>query len=430
MKVLLIGSGGRESALAYKIKESNSVEKLFISPGNPGTEEYGLNVSIPDNNEAIHNFCKENSIDLVVVGPEIPLVKGIGDFLRSNNIKVFGPDAKAAQIESSKSFSKHLMVKYGIPTALYKEFSSAEADEALSYLKAQHYPVVIKTDGLAAGKGVIIASDYKEAEESVHSIFQEKLFGDSGSKIVIEEFMEGEEASIFAVTDGKEFVTLPASQDHKRIGNNDTGKNTGGMGAYAPAPLVTDQILANIKENIIAPVISAMNKEGYTFIGCLYAGVMLTRSGVKVVEFNCRFGDPETQAVLPLLEGDFAKLLYSAAEGKLEKNSVKYNGGSSVCVVAASEGYPDTYKSGFEISGLDKVDDVFCFQAGTRKVNNKLITSGGRVLGVTSFVKENDLRKAKEKAYNALSRIAFDNMYFRKDIADKALKSLPVENKV
>lgn len=430
MRVLLIGSGGRESALAYKLSGSKSLEQLYISPGNPGTEEYGKNVSIQDTHEAVLSFCTEKKIDLVVVGPEVPLVKGIGEFLRTNNILVFGPDSKAAQIESSKSFSKHLMNKYGVPTAAYKEFSSLETEEALLYLKSQSYPVVIKADGLAAGKGVIIALNYKEAEESVYSIFRDNLFGQSGSKIIIEEFMEGEEASIFAITDGKDFVTLPPSQDHKRIGDNDTGKNTGGMGAYAPAPLVNKEIMTTIEEKIIAPVLSAMNKEGYTFIGCLYAGVMLTKSGVKVVEFNCRFGDPETQAVMPLLEGEFAQLLYSAAAGNLDKSLIKYNGGSSVCVVAASEGYPDSYKSGFEIAGLNKTDGVFFFHAGTKSINNKIITSGGRVIGVTSFVKENDLRKAKDKAYSALSQICFDNIYFRKDIADKAFKYLTEENKV
>ena len=280
----------------------------------------------------------------------------------------------------------------------------------------------MKADGLAAGKEVLICSSISDAEKALKEIFIDKVFGDSGNKLIIEEFMFGEEASIFAITDGKNFICLPSAQDHKRIGDNDTGKNTGGMGAYSPAPVVTKSILAEVEEKIIAPTISGMEKEGRTFIGCLYCGIMITSEGPKVVEFNCRFGDPETQVVLPVLEGDFLKLLYSASTGSLDKSAVKYSGGSAVCVVAASKGYPDAFTKGFDISGLDKTDsDIVIFHAGTKESDGKFVTNGGRVLGITSITKEMDLKLAKQKAYDALDKIYFDGIYFRKDIADRAI---------
>jgi phosphoribosylamine---glycine ligase len=423
MNVCLIGSGGREHALAYRIKKSKSLSNLFIIPGNPGMESLGNLIDIPVNDfEALTEFCKENLIDLVVVGPEQPLAVGIADYLRSKGIKVFGPDKAAADIEVSKSFSKALMKKYSIPTAKYEEFGSGQKDEVLSYLTVSDYPLVIKADGLAAGKGVIICNNHDEAKDAVEKIFTEKIFGSAGDKIVIEEFMHGLEASVFAVTDGVNFVCLPAAQDHKRVGDGDTGKNTGGMGAYAPAPLITPQLQNVIDTKIIQPTLNALLAEGRRFIGCLYAGIMVTAEGPKVVEFNCRFGDPETQVVLPLVEGDFAKLLYSAAEMNLDKSSVSFSGGSSVCVVAASGGYPDEFKKGYEIKGIDQIndDDIIVFHAGVKKTDGKIVTNGGRVLGVTSVLKENDLKKAKEKAYTAVNKICFDDIYFRHDISDKA----------
>jgi len=426
MNVLLVGSGGRESALVYKIAESKLLNRLYIVPGNPGTKLLGENITLPLNDyDAVYDFCLEHNVELIVVGPEQPLVDGISDYLRRKGIKVFGPDKDAADIEAHKSFAKRLMADYRIPTAEYAEFNSGELIKAKDFIRTQKFPCVIKADGLAAGKGVLICHDVIEAEKAIEEIFVDKIFGASGDKLIIEEFMEGEEASIFAVTDGDDFVCLPSAQDHKRIGNNDTGKNTGGMGAYSPAPIVTNEILTDIEENIIKPTLSALKKENRKFIGCLYCGIMITKDGVKVVEFNCRFGDPETQAVLPLLEGDFLRLLYSAAAGKIDKSAVKYSGGSAVCVVAASKGYPDSYKKGYEITGLQDVGkDVIIFHAGTMETKGKVVTSGGRVLGVTAVVEGNNLKEAKDHAYRAMKKIHFNNIYYRTDIADKALKQL------
>ncbi len=424
MNVVLIGSGGREHALAQKIHESKSLNKLYCIPGNPGTKIFSENKSINiTDKDLISDFCTEHKIDLVVIGPEKPLADGLADFLRSKGIKVFGPDSEAAAIESHKSFAKNLMNKYAIPTASFVEFMSDEIVNAKAAIRNMDYPLVIKADGLAAGKGVIICEDFHQAKLTLDEIFNNKIFGDAGNKIIVEEFMFGEEASIFAITDGHDFICLPAAQDHKRAGDNDTGKNTGGMGAYAPAPLITKNLQDKIELKIIKPTIKALSEEGKTFIGCLYAGLMITNSGPKVVEFNCRFGDPETQTVLPLLDGDFLELLYTAASGKLDKNCVKYNGGSSVCVVIASGGYPDEYKSGYGISGLvNHSKNISIFHAGTKEDNGKIITAGGRVLGVTSFIPELDLKKAKDIAYEAANKIHFPDMYFRKDIADKAIK--------
>ncbi|MHB8852664.1 MAG: phosphoribosylamine--glycine ligase [Ignavibacteriaceae bacterium] len=422
MKVLLIGSGGREHALAYKIKESKLLEKLFILPGNTGTEGLGENVSgnMNDSN-FILSFCKKEKIDLVVIGPEKPLVEGLADILRKSGINVFGPDKGAAEIEAYKSFAKGLMEKYNIPTAAYMEFNSQMMNEAEKYISNQNYPLVIKADGLAAGKGVLICNNYQEAASALNELFVKKIFGNAGDKIIIEEFLVGQEASIFAITDGEEFICLPAAQDHKRIGNNDEGKNTGGMGAYSPAPIVNEFILEQVQEKIIKPTLSALKTEGRKFNGCLYCGIMINNNEAKVVEFNCRFGDPETQSVMPLLEGDFLRLLYSTAIGKLDKESVRYNGGASVCVVAASEGYPDEYKSGFIISGLDEASkEAFVFHAGTKKDGENILTNGGRVLGITSFIPTNDLSKAKEKVYRAMNKIHYNNIYYRTDISDKA----------
>ena len=426
MNVLVIGSGGREHALTYKIVESEKLENLYILPGNPGTAKLGENIDInPDDNSAVLQFCLDKGIDLVVIGPEKPLVNGLSDKLRKNNIKVFGPSANAARIESEKSFAKRLMKQYQIPTAAYVEFSSGEYSKAEDYLSSVKYPVVIKADGLAAGKGVIICNSKDEGLETLLKIFKDKIFGKSGDKIIVEEFLSGEEASIFAITDGEKFYILPPAQDHKRIGDNDTGKNTGGMGAYSPAPIINNKILRQIEKEIIFPTLKGLSETGNKFIGCLYCGLMITNDGPKVIEFNCRFGDPETQCVLPLLDGDFLQLLYSAASGSLQYNSIKYNGGSSVCVIAASKGYPDTYKTGYRISGFEKIDnpDIVVFHSGTKLVGNRLLTNGGRVIGVTSVISTNNISEAKKLAYEALEKIQFTDIYFRKDIASKAIKS-------
>ena len=423
--VLLIGSGGREHALAYKISQSKSLNKLYIASGNPGTKKLGENVSLNiEDFDAVVSFCTEKNINLVVIGPEKPLVDGLADILRENNINVFGPNKDAAAIEGYKSFAKNLMKKYNVPTAGYSEFTSSQISDAEEFLRKSKYPVVIKADGLAAGKGVIICNNLDEGLKTINEMFVKKVFGAAGEKIIIEEFLFGEEASIFAITDGDKFVCLPSSQDHKRIGDNDTGKNTGGMGAYSPAPLVTKELQDRIENEIISPTLKAMSKEKKKFNGCLYCGLMINNGIPKVVEFNCRFGDPETQAVLPLLEGDFLELLYSAAIGNLNKDSVHYSGGSSVCVVAASKGYPEKYEKGFEISGLDDVNtDIIVFHAGTKEENGKILTNGGRVLGITSLIKKNDLKSAKQKSYEALSKINYNGIYFRKDISDKAFKN-------
>lgn len=423
MNVLLIGSGGREHALAYKIAESPKLTKLYCAPGNPGIEQLAelvdLNIS---NKSAVVKFCKTNKIDLVVIGPEQPLVDGLADILRENKINVFGPNKYAAMIEGDKSFSKELMKKYGIPTADFEVFTKNEKDKVLSYLDRTSYPTVIKASGLAAGKGVAICNSKEEAVKTIDEYFENDIFGESGHTIVIEEFLEGEEASVFVVTDGMHYIVLPPSQDHKRALDGDKGKNTGGMGAYAPAPLITDALMLDIKESIISPTLEALAEENRLYSGCLYCGLMITEDGPKVIEFNCRFGDPETQCVLPLLEGDFLQLLYTTAIGKIDKSAVKYNGGSSVCVVAASKGYPDKYEKGFEITGLDlNQENVIIYHAGTKKVNDKIVTNGGRVIGVTSILKENNLSLAKLIAYDALSKINFNGITYRTDIADRAL---------
>ena len=426
MNVLLIGSGGREHAIALKISESKNLSSLYCLPGNPGTEKIATNILLDiSDHQLIINFCLKEQIDLVIIGPEQPLVEGLSDSLRNNDILVFGPSKSASRIESSKSFAKNIMFRSNVLTAKYREFDIEDYSLAKEYISKIQFPIVIKADGLAAGKGVIICENLPDADKALKEIFDEKIFGDSGNKIIIEEFMEGEEASVFAITDGDDFICLPAAQDHKRIGDGDKGKNTGGMGAYAPAPIVDDKLMKTIEAEVIKPVLKELKNSGNKFIGCLYAGLMIKNSIPKVVEFNCRFGDPETQVVLPIIEGDFLELLYSAAKRKLNKNAVKYSGGSSVCVVASSKGYPDRYEKGFEIKGLNQnEDEIIVYHAGTKKLDNKIVTNGGRVLGITSVIKSFDLKTAQKKAYEAVSKVKFEGMYFRKDIAEKAFKYL------
>ncbi len=424
MKVAIIGSGGREHALAYKIRESKNCSGLFILPGNPGTKAIGQNVDIDVKNyKKILNFCLNEKIDLVVIGPEVSLVEGLSDLLRENNINVFGPNKNAAEIEAHKSFAKRLMNEYKIPTANFVEFDSSQLTAAKKYLEKANFPLVVKADGLAAGKGVLICENTEEGYSAIDELFVNKIFGESGNKVVIEEFLTGQEASIFAITDGEKFICLPSSQDHKRIGDGDTGKNTGGMGAYSPTPVVSEEILKKVEQDIIKPTLQGLKRKNRKFIGCLYCGLMITELGPKVIEFNCRFGDPETQVVLPLLKGDFLSLLYSASIGKLDENAVSYSGGAAVCVVAASKGYPDKYEKGFEITGLDKINNLntIVFHAGTKESNGNITTNGGRVLGVTSFIEESNLALAKNIAYDALSKIHFEGIYFRNDIADKGI---------
>lgn len=422
MNVVLIGSGGREHAIAYKIKESKQLGELYIIPGNPGTKILGNNIDLDSSNhQTIIKFCKDNLVDLVIIGPEIPLVNGLADSLRINNIHVFGPSKKAAEIEGDKSFSKNLMKKYNIPTAAFKIFTKEEYTSALKYLGEIKYPTVIKASGLAAGKGVAICETKEDAEKYVQQCFKESLFGSSGETLVIEEFLQGEETSIFAITDGDDFVLLPASQDHKRRFDGDIGPNTGGMGAYAPAPLVTEEILNRISEKVIIPTLNAMKSEGRRYNGCLYAGLMIQNGEPSVVEFNCRFGDPETQVVLPIIEGDFLELLNSSANGKINKDSISVSNKNAITVVAASDGYPGNYLKDFEITGIEDAqnENVIIFHAGTRKEGNILKTNGGRVLNVTG-VTDKSLSYTKNIVYNALAKVKYEGKVYRKDISDKA----------
>lgn len=424
MNVALIGSGGREHIIATRIFKSNNLDKLYIIPGNAGTAQLGTNVSLDTtNHNEIINFCKEHRVSFVIIGPEAPLASGLSDDLREKGIKVFGPSQKAARIESDKSFSKDLMSEYNIPTAKYKTFNSKDYENTLIYLENTAYPVVIKASGLAAGKGVSICNDFSEAKNAVDNCFFNNKFGQAGNKIVIEEFLSGEEFSIFAITDGNDYVLLPAAQDHKRIGEGDTGENTGGMGAYAPVPFVTKELLSEVENKIIRPTLKALADLGNPYSGCLYAGLILTNEGPKVIEFNCRFGDPETQVVLPLLEGNLLDLLYSAAEGEVDKNAVKYNGGSALCVVLVSGGYPGKYEKGFVISGLENIidQDIQVVHAGTKIQDGKILTNGGRVLNVVSILRGNNLSQCKTKAYQAISKVNFEGIYYRKDIGFKAL---------
>jgi phosphoribosylamine--glycine ligase len=425
MNVVLIGSGGREHALALALSKSKKLSQLFILPGNPGTKPLGkiveLNVS---DYQSILEFCLSQKIDLVVIGPEQPLVDGLSDLLRKNDIAVFGPSKEAARIEGEKSFAKDLMNENNIPTAQYKIFQLNQKKDLLNYLLEQNYPIVIKADGIAAGKGVVIPDNLETATITIRNFFDNSIFGPAGEKVVIEEFLTGQEVSLFIMTDGDEYVLLPAAQDHKRIGDGDTGKNTGGMGAYAPAPILTPEILDEVKSKIVEPILEALKKKGAKYNGCLYCGLILTEEGPKVIEFNCRFGDPETQVVLPLLEGDLLELFYSVAVGNIKKDAVNYNGGSAVCVVAASEGYPDAYEKGKIITGIENAishfPDSIIYHAGTKEKEGALLTNGGRVLGVTSVLKNNDLKKCKQIAYETLTYINFNGIYYRTDISDKA----------
>lgn len=423
MNILLIGSGGREHALAWAIKKSDSIGELYCSPGNPGIFQIAKKAEVDTENlSSLVKFCKDSSIDLVVVGPEQPLANGIADALRESSINVFGPSKKAAMLESSKAYAKEFMIKYGIPTAQYKKFDKNDFEKCKKYIDSLNsFPIVIKADGLAAGKGVVIAESQEEAINTIEGMFSGK-FGAAGDTLVIEEFMQGQEASILAVTDGKNFVTLASSQDHKRIYDGDKGPNTGGMGAYSPAPIVNDDVLEKVRQQIIVPAIEGMRQEGTPFIGCLYAGLMIDKGNPKVVEFNVRFGDPETQAVLFNFNGDFAKLLYSASVGKLDNSAINTVCEShTCCVIMASAGYPGTYPKGQEITGIEdaEANGSIVFHAGTELLNGKLVASGGRVLGVTG--KGQTLNDAIDNAYDSVRKITFEHCFYRNDIGQKGL---------
>lgn len=424
MKVLLIGSGGREHALAWKLSQGASVDKIYCVPGNPGMAELAKceNVDLPTGDlEGLAHFAEQNGCQLTVVGPEAPLVAGIADVFERHNLAVFGPSKLAAQLEGSKSFSKELMAKYNIPTAFFKVCRTAA--EAKTFINVKGAPIVVKADGLAAGKGVVVAMTKEEALDAVDMIMADKKFGAAGNTIVVEEFMPGEEASLLAFTDGRTVVPMIAAQDHKRVFDGDKGPNTGGMGAYAPAPVMTEELKYLALKTILEPTVKAMAAEGMPYKGCLYAGLMVKDKEVKVVEFNCRFGDPETQAVLPLLDGDLAEIMLSCAQGNLRPEMVKWKQGAAVSVVMASAGYPGDYEKGKEIKGLEFVpptESAVVFHAGTAEKDGKIVTNGGRVLGVTAVA--GDIASAKAAAYKMVSKIDFEGAFCRKDIAWRALK--------
>ena len=424
MNILVIGGGGREHTLAWKLAQSPSATKLYAIPGNPGmaaVAECVSGISIEDN-EAVVAFAEEHAIDLAVIGPEVPLTNGIIDAFEAAGILAFGPRKAAAELEGSKAFSKGLMKKYGIPTAKYEVFTDAEA--AKDYVRQEGAPIVIKADGLAAGKGVIVAETCDEALAAVADIMEDQEFGAAGNRVVIEEFMEGEEASLLCFTDGETIVPMISSQDHKRAYDGDKGPNTGGMGTYAPAPVMTPAMIEATKEKILKPVIAAMKQEGRKYQGCLYAGLMITKDGPKVVEFNARFGDPETQVVLPLLKSDLVDIMVACAkgDGSLKDLDIAWSDGAAVCVVLASGGYPKSYRKGYEITGLDEAEKLGChvFHAGTAERDGSVVTAGGRVLGVVAEAA--DVRAAVDKAYQGVNVIDFKDKMFRHDIAHRALE--------
>jgi phosphoribosylamine--glycine ligase len=422
MKILVIGSGGREHALVWKISQSPKVSKIFCAPGNAGISHLVQCVDIgEDNMVGLANFAQKMKIDLTIVGPELPLSRGMVDEFDKLGLKIFGPNQKATQIESSKVFSKYLMKKYNIPSANYAVFQDIK--KAFDYVKQQAFPLVIKADGLAAGKGVFIVKGIKQAKEALDSLMKKKIFGDAGEYVVIEEFLEGEEISVLAFSDGETVVPMVSSQDHKKIFNKDKGPNTGGMGAYSPVPFYNDLSRKIVLQKILKPTIEGLKTEGREYKGVLYAGLILTKEGPKVLEFNARFGDPETQVVLPRLETDLIEIFNAVIEGNLHKINLKWKDNAVVCVVIASGGYPGKYQKGKVIDGLKSLEEmknIIVFHAGTKFQDGKVVTSGGRVLGITAWA--DTIFKAKEKAYEGVEKIYFEEMYYRKDIALKGIK--------
>lgn len=425
MKILVLGNGGREHAIIRQLSRSPKASKIYCTIGNAGIDEIAESVSIkPDDAVLLREFAINERIDLTVVGPEIPLAAGVVDEFMKHGLKIFGPNASAARLENSKVFAKEFMLKHGIPTAQFAVFTSDGKSDALKYLETAAYPAVIKADGLAAGKGVVIAKNIADASLALKDMFENHLFGSAGDNVVIEQFLTGNEASIFAVCDGTDYVVLPSAQDHKKIGDGETGKNTGGMGSYAPADkLVTPEVIERVKTRIIEPVLKHMKDEGNEFKGCLYCGLMIDESGDPyVIEFNTRFGDPETQVVLPLIRSDLVELFNASAEGKLKSYRLDIHEGFYACVVMASSGYPDKYETGKVISGLDDISsDAIVFHAGTkRNEKGEIVSSGGRVLNVVGR-SDSSLHEAINSAYENVNRISFENEYFRTDIGVKGL---------
>ncbi len=422
LKVLLIGSGGREHALAWKISQSPQLGKLYCAPGNAGIAAIAECVDIDSNDiGGLLKFAKKEKIDLTVVGPEAPLTAGIVDQFENAKLKVFGPSQAAAQLEGSKIFSKEFMLRWNIPTATFMSFDRIE--DARAFLNHAQFPLVVKADGLAAGKGVVICNTLEEALAAVDQMMRDKVFAQAGVRVVIEDYLVGEEVSILAICDGENYLILESAQDHKRIFDDDLGPNTGGMGAYSPAPIVTETLLRKIEARVIEPTVRGMAQEGMPFRGVLYAGLMISAQGPQVLEYNVRFGDPETQAVLPRLQSDLIEVMLASCEGSLNEIELAWDKRPCVCVVMSSGGYPGKYQIGYEIKGLpaaEQVKDTFVFHAGTKNEGNKIVTSGGRVLGVVSLGA--NIREAIKSVYIAVEKINFDHMFFRRDIAAKAIK--------
>lgn len=419
MKVLVIGSGGREHAICWKLAKSSLVDKLYAAPGNAGIFRHAELVNIKvDDIDNLLRFAKEKSIDLTVVGPEVPLTLGIVDRFEAERLKIFGPTKLAAEIEASKAYAKQFMRKYHIPTASYMVFEDMK--EALRFAKASSYPLVIKADGLAAGKGVSVVRNYEGAEKTIKDLMQKRQFGAAGAKIVVEDFLVGEEASVFAFTDGKNLLPLVPSQDHKRVGDGDTGPNTGGMGAYAPVPFVSEKMQKDILDLVLEPTVAGMAEERRPFRGLLYAGMMITDKGPKVIEFNCRFGDPETQALLPLLKTDLAVIFQAVVNGTLADEVLEWEDAYAACVILASGGYPGEYESGKEILGIKDIkdSDALVFHSGTKFEARRFLTNGGRVIGIVGI--DEHLESAVARAYETNEKIRFEGKQFRSDIGYKA----------
>ena len=416
MKILVVGGGGREHAIVKKLAQSKKNPKIYVAPGNAGTEEIATNVAISVMDfDALVNFAKKENIDLTVVGMDDPLVGGIVDRFEAEGLRVFGPRKNAAVLEGSKAFSKDLMKKYGIPTAAYENFNDPQ--KAIKYLETANYPIVLKADGLALGKGVLICKTFEEAKSGIEELMIDKSFGDAGNTIVIEEFLEGREVSVLSFVDGTHYALMTSAQDHKRAKDGDEGLNTGGMGTFSPSPFYTEEVDRYCKEHIYQKTVDAMRAEGREFKGIIFYGLMLTKSGVKVLEYNARFGDPETQVVLPRMENDIIDVFEACIDGCLDKIDLKFENNAAVCVVLASDGYPLEYEKGKKISGLKNFEgrtDIFAFHAGTKKVNGDVVTNGGRVLGITATAPT--LKEARDKAYEATKLIGFENKYMRNDI--------------
>ncbi|UCC78703.1 MAG: phosphoribosylamine--glycine ligase [Candidatus Zixiibacteriota bacterium] len=418
MKILVVGKGGREHAIVWKLAQSDKVNKIYAAPGNVGMAEQAEIVPIEvEDLDGLANFAARNGIDLTVVGPELPLTLGIVDIFESKGLRIFGPNKEAAEIEGSKAFAKDFMQKHHIPTARFKVFESHF--EALDFVRTAGFPLVIKADGLAAGKGAVIVNNPDEAKATVENIMVERVFGEAGSRLVVEDFLEGEEVTVMAFTDGERVAPMISAQDHKRIGDGDTGPNTGGMGAYAPTNIVTENLMKQIVEEILEPTVNGLAAMGRIYTGVLYTGLIITDRGPKVLEYNCRFGDPETQVVLPLLDSDLVEIFSDIIEGYLNVKEIKWKDASSVCVVLASRGYPASSEKGIPIEGLENCESDNCvvFHAGTARGSGKYITAGGRVVGVTSV--DSTMKGALERAYECVDRISFDGMQFRRDIGRK-----------